>query len=64
MSRRSQVLLKRERMEVTLPILIEYYATSKQVKGCSKKSLVAIRSNLGKFVKFLESRGHSLSSLT
>ncbi len=60
MSRRTQVLLKKERMEVTLPILIDYYATSKQVKGCSKKSLVTIRSNLGKFVKFLESRGHSL----
>lgn len=60
MSRRSQVLLKRERMEVTLHTLVEYYATSKQVKGCSKKTLVGIRSNLGKFIKFLEKREHSL----
>lgn len=60
MSNITKVLLRKEQMEVTLPILIEYYATSRKVKGCSKKSLVAIRSNLGKFVKFLESRGHSL----
>lgn len=60
MSRRTQVLLKKERMEVTLPILVEYYATSKQVKGCSKKTLLGIRSNLKKFIRFLETRGHSL----
>ncbi len=60
MSHRTQVLLKKERMQVTLPILVEYYATSKQVKGCSPKTLVGIRSNLNKFIKFLEKRGHSL----
>lgn len=60
MSRRTQVLLKRERMNITLSMLVEYYATSKQVKGCSKKTLVGIRSNLGKFIHFLEKRGHSL----
>jgi site-specific recombinase XerD len=60
MSHRTEVLLKKERMEVTLPILVEYYATSKQVKGCSKKTLIGIRSNLNKFIRFLEKRGHSL----
>ncbi len=60
MSRRTQVLLKKERMEITLPTLIDYYATAKQVKGCSKKTLVGVKSNLGKFLRFLESRGHSL----
>lgn len=60
MSRKTEGLLKRERMEVTLPILVEYYATSKQVKGCSKKTLLGIRSNLAKFLRFLEGRHHSL----
>jgi integrase/recombinase XerD len=60
MSHRTEVLLKKERMEVTLPILVEYYATSRQVKGCSKKTLVGIRSNLGKFVHYLQQQGHSL----
>ncbi len=47
-------------MEITIPTLIDYYATAKQVKGCSKKTLVGVKSNLSKFVKFLESKGHSL----
>ena len=47
-------------MQVTLPTLVEYYAMSKQVKGCSKKTLLGIRSNLGKFIRFLETRGHCL----
>ncbi len=66
MSHRTRVLLEQERMDVTLSILVEYYATSKQVKGCSKKTLVGIRSNLNKFLRFLEKRGHSmkLSDLT
>lgn len=60
MTNRTQVLLRKEQMEVTLPILVEYYATSKQVKGCSKKTLLGLRHNLGKFIHFLQSRGHSL----
>lgn len=60
MSHRSDLLRKKERMEITLPTLVEYYATSRQLKGCSPKTLVATRSNLGKFIRFLESRGHSL----
>ncbi|MBI4785845.1 MAG: tyrosine-type recombinase/integrase [Chloroflexi bacterium] len=60
MSRRSEDLRKKERMEITLSHLVEYYATAKQVKGCSKKTLIGIKSNLGKFIKFLERRGHSL----
>jgi hypothetical protein len=60
MSRRTEGLLKREKMEVTLSILIEYYSTSKQVKGRSKKTHIGIRNNLGKFVRFLEKHGHPL----
>lgn len=60
MSRKNQVLLKKERREITLPTLVEYYTTAKQVKGCSKKTLTGIKSNLGKFITFLKSRGHSL----
>jgi site-specific recombinase XerD len=53
-------------MDVTLSILIDYYVTSKQVKGCSHKTLVNLRSSLNKFIRFLEQRGHSckLSDLT
>lgn len=47
-------------MEVTLPVLIEHYVTAKKVAGCSKKTLVDLRSNLQKFVRFLQSQGHSL----
>jgi site-specific recombinase XerD len=60
MSNRTKVLLRKEQMEVTLPILMEYYVTSKQVKGCSKKTLLGLRYNLGKFMHFLRSHGHSL----
>lgn len=61
MSNKSEQLRKRERMSITLPTLIEYYAMSKQVAGCSPKTLIAIRSNLGRFVRFLEQREHSLT---
>ena len=47
-------------MGITLPTLVEHYVTTRQIKGCSKKTLTGIRSNLGKFIKFLQSRGHSL----
>ncbi len=60
MSHKSEQLRKKEKMEVTLPTLIEYYVTSKQVKGHSKKTLVGFRSNLGKFVHYLQQQGHSL----
>jgi site-specific recombinase XerD len=60
MTHKSEQLRKKERMEVTLPTLIEYYVTSKQVKGCSKKTLLGFRSNLGKFIKYLTQQGHSL----
>jgi integrase/recombinase XerD len=61
MSHKSEQLRKKERMSIKLPTLIEYYATSKQVAGCSPKTLIAIRSNLGRFVRFLEQRDHSLT---
>ncbi len=60
MSHKSEQLRKRERMTITLSTLAEYYATSKQVAGCSPKTLVALRSNLGRFLRFLEQREHSL----
>lgn len=60
MSHKSELLRKKERMEITLPTLIEYYITSKQVKGCSKKTLIGFSSNLGKFVRYLTQRNHSL----
>ena len=60
MAHKSELLRKKERMSITLPTLIEYYATSKQVAGCSPKTLIALRSNLGRFQRFLEQRGHSL----
>ena len=61
MSHKSEQLRKKERMSIKLPTLIEYYATSKQVAGCSPKTLIAIRSNLGRFARFLEQRDHSLT---
>jgi integrase/recombinase XerD len=60
MSHKSELLRKSERMTITLSTLMEYYATSKQVAGCSPKTLIAVRSNLGRFLRFLEQRGHSL----
>jgi len=60
MSRKSEFLRKNERMEITLPTLLEYYTTSKKVAGCSPKTLIAIRSVLGRFIRFLQSRDHSL----
>lgn len=53
-------LRKKERMEIALTTLIEYYATSRQIKGCSSKTVIGIRSNLGKFIAFLTKRNHSL----
>ncbi len=47
-------------MEITLPILVEYYAATWQIKGCSSKTLIGMRSNLAKFIHFLQGRGHSL----
>lgn len=60
MSHISDQLRKKERMEITLPTLIDYYITTKQVKGCSKKTLLGLKSNLGKFVRYLNQSGHSL----
>jgi site-specific recombinase XerD len=60
MSRKSEFLRKNERMEITLSTLLEYYTTSKKVAGCSPKTLIAIRSVLGRFIRFLQSRDHSL----
>ncbi len=60
MSHISEQLRKKERMQITLPTLIEYYVATKQVKGCSKKTLLGLNSNLGKFVRFLGQTGHSL----
>ena len=61
MSRKSEFLRKNERMEITLPTLLEYYTTSKKVAGCSPKTLIAIRSVLGRFIRFLQSRDHGSS---
>src|SRR5581483_7761897 len=60
MSHRSELLRKKERMEITLSTLIDYYVTSKQVKGCSKKTLIGMSSNLGRFVRYLTQKAHSL----
>jgi len=60
MSHKSLQLRKKERMSIQLSTLIEYYATSKKVAGCSPKTLIALRSNLDRFLRFLEKREHSL----
>ncbi len=60
MSHKSERLRKQERMEITLSTLVDYYASAQQVKGCSKKTLIGLRSNLGKFIRYLEAQGHSL----
>jgi hypothetical protein len=60
MSNRTKILLRKEQMEVTLPILVEYYVTSRQVKGCSKKTLICLRSNMNMFIRYLAKHGHSL----
>ena len=60
MSRKSEFLRKHERMEITLLTLLEYYMTSKKIKGCSSKTLIAIQSIMGRFIRFLEKRDHSL----
>lgn len=60
MSRKSEQLRRQERMEILLLTLLDYYLTSKQLKGCSPKTLAAMRSVLSRFIRFLEARGHSL----
>jgi site-specific recombinase XerD len=60
MSRKSEFLRKHERMEITLSTLLEYYNTSKKVKGCSNKTLIGIRSVVERFMRFLQKRNHSL----
>lgn len=60
MVRTSRGLRKRERMQITLPTLLEYYLTTKRLKGCSPKTMVAIRSVLERFIRFQQARGHSL----
>jgi site-specific recombinase XerD len=60
MSKKSERLIRKERMEITLPILIDYYLNTKKIKGCSPKTLLNTKSNLGKFVRYLEQHGHSL----
>ena len=60
MSRKSEFIRKHERMEITLTTVLEHYSTSKKLKGCSPKTLIAIRSILERFVRFLQQRGHSL----
>ncbi len=57
MSRKSEFLRKRERMEITLPTLPGYYGNSKKIKGRSPKTLVAIHSILELLICFLEQRG-------
>jgi site-specific recombinase XerD len=60
MRKKSERLIRKERMEITLPILIEYYLNTKKIKGCSPKTLLNTKSNLTKFVRYLEQQGHSL----
>lgn len=60
MSRKSEFLRKRERVDITLPMLLDYYLTSKKVRGCSPKTIIALRSVLQRFIRFLEGRQHSL----
>lgn len=60
MAYRSTLIRKRERMEILLPTLLEHYISAQQVKGCSPKTLTGVRSNLGKFIRYLDTRGHSL----
>lgn len=60
MSRKSEQLRRQERMEILLLTLLDYYLTSKQLKGCSPKTIAAMRSVLSRFIRFLEARGHSL----
>lgn len=60
MSRKSEFLRKRERVDITLPMLLDYYFTSKKVRGCSPKTIIALSSVLQRFIRFLEGRQHSL----
>lgn len=60
MSHKSERLRKQERMEITIPTLVEYYITSKRVRGCSKKTLIGFTSNFGRFVRHLKQNQHSL----
>ncbi len=43
MSHISDFLRKKERVTITLPILLEYYITTKRLKGCSQKTLIGTR---------------------
>ncbi len=47
-------------MEILLTTLLDYYLTSKKLKGCSPKTLISMQSILNRFVHFLQARGHSL----
>ncbi|MBI5031751.1 MAG: tyrosine-type recombinase/integrase [Chloroflexi bacterium] len=60
MSGKSEALRKRERMQIKISTLLDYYLTTKKVKGCSPKTIVAIRSVMERFIRFLEGREHSL----
>ncbi len=60
MSRKSDQLRRQERMEILLTTLLDYYLTSKKLKGCSPKTLISMQSILNRFVHFLQARGHSL----
>ncbi len=60
MSRKSDQLRRQERIEILLTTLLDYYLTSKKLKGCSPKTLISMQSILNRFVRFLQARGHSL----
>src|SRR5512142_3291603 len=60
MSRKSEFLSKHERRKITLFTMLDYYITSKNLKGCYNKTLIAIRSIMERFIRFLQGQGHSL----
>jgi site-specific recombinase XerD len=53
MGKRTVEILRREKMEMTLPTLVELFAATKQAEGKSPKTVTWYRLMIGRFIQFL-----------
>ena len=53
MGSRTESILRREKMEVTIPVLIEQFCATKQIEGKSPKMVRWYCESLARFVKYL-----------
>lgn len=61
---RTETILRREKMEITLPILIEQFCATKQIEGKAVKTVSWYRDCLNRFVKHLQNAEAKLPSFT